>query len=94
MNKILFSFVKNKIIDCSVPLYKNTHLDIDVNSKSDRIEWGHARYQCTWRPYTAYEMCIQWLTASGNIVADLVCNPFWFLFPNIYFNIILINSSF
>ncbi|XP_077296964.1 GATOR complex protein Iml1 isoform X2 [Arctopsyche grandis] len=58
--------------DSDLPLYKNTHLDIDVNSKSDRIEWGHARYQSSWRPYTAYEMCIQWLTASGNIVADLI----------------------
>lgn len=56
----------------SVPLYKNTHLDIDVNNKSDRIEWGHARYQATFRPDQAYEMCIQWAVASGNIVAELV----------------------
>lgn len=55
-----------------MPLYKNTHLDIDVNNKSDRIEWGHARYQATFRPDQAYEMCIQWCVASGNIVAELV----------------------
>lgn len=55
-----------------MPLYKNTHLDIDVNNKSDRIEWGHARYQATFRPDQAYEMCIQWAIASGNIVAELV----------------------
>jgi DEP domain-containing protein 5 len=64
--------VSSALIFVLEPLYKNTHLDIDVNSKSDRIEWGHARYQASWRPYTAYEMCIQWITASGNIVADLV----------------------
>lgn len=56
----------------AVPLYKNTHLDIDVNNKSDRIEWGHARYQARFRPDQAYEMCIQWAVASGNIVAELV----------------------
>ncbi|XP_045491864.1 GATOR complex protein Iml1 isoform X8 [Colias croceus] len=55
-----------------MPLYKNTHLDIDVNNKSDRIEWGHARYQATFRPDQAYEMCIQWAVASGNIVAELI----------------------
>ncbi|CAH0720683.1 unnamed protein product, partial [Brenthis ino] len=55
-----------------LPLYKNTHLDIDVNNKSDRIEWGHARYQATFRPDQAYEMCIQWAIASGNIVAELI----------------------
>ncbi|KOB71213.1 DEP domain-containing protein 5 [Operophtera brumata] len=57
--------------DNKVPIYKNTHLDIDVSNKSDRIEWGHARYQATFRPDQAYEMCIQWAVASGNIVADL-----------------------
>ncbi|XP_050344899.1 GATOR complex protein Iml1 isoform X3 [Nymphalis io] len=55
-----------------LPLYKNTHLDIDVNNKSDRIEWGHARYQATFRPDQAFEMCIQWAIASGNIVAELI----------------------
>ncbi|GBP54568.1 GATOR complex protein DEPDC5 [Eumeta japonica] len=58
--------------DTDMPLYKNTHLDIDVNSKSDRIEWGHARYQATFRPDQAYEVCIQWAVASGNIVAELI----------------------
>ncbi|XP_049866618.1 GATOR complex protein Iml1 isoform X2 [Pectinophora gossypiella] len=58
--------------DSDLPLYKNTHLDIDVNNKSDRIEWGHARYQATFRPDQAYEMCIQWAVASGNIVAELI----------------------
>ncbi|CAH2074269.1 unnamed protein product, partial [Iphiclides podalirius] len=58
--------------DSDMPLYKNTHLDIDINNKSDRIEWGHARYQATFRPDQAYEMCIQWAVASGNIVTDLI----------------------
>ncbi|KAL0893743.1 hypothetical protein ABMA27_013885 [Loxostege sticticalis] len=58
--------------DNDLPLYKNTHLDIDVSNKSDRIEWGHARYQATFRPDQAYEMCIQWAVASGNIVSELI----------------------
>ncbi|KAG6450042.1 hypothetical protein O3G_MSEX006362 [Manduca sexta] len=58
--------------DSDLPLYKRTHLDIDVSNKSDRIEWGHARYQATFRPDQAYEMCIQWAVASGNIVAELL----------------------
>lgn len=58
--------------DSDMPLYKNTHLDIDVSNRSDRIEWGHARYQATFRPDQAYEMCIQWTVATGNVVADLI----------------------
>lgn len=46
---------------------------MDVNSKSDRVEWGHARYQSLYRCDQAYEIIAQWVAASGSVVADLVC---------------------
>lgn len=55
-----------------VPLYKHTHLEIDISTKSDRIEWGHARYQSVYRPDRAFELVVQWVTSSGTIVAELV----------------------
>ncbi|XP_058838167.1 GATOR complex protein Iml1 isoform X2 [Topomyia yanbarensis] len=55
-----------------VPLYRQTHLDIDVNNKSDRTEWGHARYHRKMIPGHAYEVVVQWITASGPIVCDLI----------------------
>ncbi|XP_011300868.1 DEP domain-containing protein 5 isoform X8 [Fopius arisanus] len=54
------------------PPYKHTHLDIDLNSKSDRIEWGHLRYQSIFKPDHAYELVVQWVASSGSIVGDLV----------------------
>lgn len=62
-------------IDLSVtdgPLYKQTHLEVDVGQKSDRIEWGHARYQTIMQPGSSFELVVQWITASGAIVYDLV----------------------
>lgn len=56
----------------TVPLYKHTHLDIDVNNKSDRIEWGHLRYQSIYKVDHSYELVVQWVASSGSIVADLV----------------------
>lgn len=53
-------------------MYKHTHLDIDINNKSDRIEWGHLRYQSIFKPDHSYELVVQWVAASGSIVADLV----------------------
>lgn len=50
------------------------HLEIDVSGKSDRIEWGHARYQTVFRPDQAFELVVQWVTASGSIVSELVSN--------------------
>lgn len=56
--------------DC--PMYKRMHLDIDVLGKSDRVEWGHAKYQTIFRPDQAYELVLEWLVASGSIVSELV----------------------
>ncbi|XP_016771452.1 GATOR complex protein DEPDC5 isoform X10 [Apis mellifera] len=58
--------------DWQVPLYKHTHLDIDINNKSDRIEWGHLRYQSIYKVDHSYELVVQWVASSGSIVADLI----------------------
>uniref|UniRef100_A0A1B6CLL3 DEP domain-containing protein n=1 Tax=Clastoptera arizonana TaxID=38151 RepID=A0A1B6CLL3_9HEMI len=52
--------------------YKHTHLEIDAQGKSDRVEWGHARYQSVYQPDRAFEMAVQWMAASGSITADLI----------------------
>lgn len=54
------------------PIYKQCHMEIDAGQKSDRIEWGHVRYHKKMRPGNAFEIVVQWLTASGPIVHDLV----------------------
>lgn len=48
------------------------HLETDTAMKSDRVEWGHARYQTVFRPDQAYELVVEWLTSSGSIIAELV----------------------
>ncbi|XP_054266200.1 GATOR complex protein Iml1 isoform X3 [Macrosteles quadrilineatus] len=52
--------------------YKHTHLEVDVQGKSDRVEWGHCRYQSVYRPDRAYELVIQWMAASGTVVCELI----------------------
>jgi hypothetical protein len=56
--------------------YKRMRLETDVAGKSDRIEWGHVRYQTTFLPDQAYELIVEWLTSSGSIVAELVINMY------------------
>ncbi|XP_076679614.1 GATOR complex protein Iml1 isoform X5 [Andrena cerasifolii] len=58
--------------DWQVPPYKHTHLDIDLNNRSDRIEWGHLRYQSIYKVDHSYELIVQWVASSGSIVADLI----------------------
>ncbi|KAK0165545.1 hypothetical protein PV328_004052 [Microctonus aethiopoides] len=66
----IIDFLNEK--DCKVSAYKHTHFDIDLNNKSDRIEWGHLRYQSIFKVDHAYELVVQWLASSGSIVADLL----------------------
>ncbi|XP_044593243.1 GATOR complex protein Iml1 isoform X6 [Cotesia glomerata] len=64
--------LSSKDLRISSSPYKHTHLDIDLNNKSDRIEWGHLRYQSMYRADHAYELVAQWVASSGSIVSDLV----------------------
>lgn len=68
------SFLKEKVGGKNLdgPLYRQSHLEIDLSSKSDRVEWGHARYHRQMIPGTAFEIVVQWITASGPIVYDLI----------------------
>lgn len=53
-------------------VYKHSHLEIDVPRKSDRIEWGHVKYHSVMKPGNAFEIVVQWVTASGPIVYELI----------------------
>ncbi|BES97244.1 Protein of unknown function (DUF3608) [Nesidiocoris tenuis] len=55
-----------------VPTFKESHLEMDVQGKSDRVEWGHIKYHSVYNPNMAYEIAVQWAAASGAIVADLI----------------------
>ncbi|XP_076544250.1 GATOR complex protein Iml1 isoform X8 [Osmia lignaria lignaria] len=66
----LLSFEDDR--DWQIPSYKHTHLDIDINNRSDRIEWGHLRYQSIYKVDHSYELVVQWVASSGSIVADLI----------------------
>ncbi|CAG0888714.1 unnamed protein product [Darwinula stevensoni] len=52
--------------------FKEVDLEVDVNGKSDRIEWAHARYQRHYNPAVAYELMVYWVTATGPLIAELV----------------------
>jgi len=56
------------------PLYKEVYLDVDAGKKSDRQEWGHVRYQSSYKPDEAFEMVSQWIQATGSIITELVSN--------------------
>ncbi|XP_073836084.1 GATOR complex protein Iml1 isoform X5 [Musca autumnalis] len=52
-------------------IYRHSHLEIDVNQKSERMEWGHVKYHTVMQTGFAFEIVVQWVTSSGPIVWDL-----------------------
>ena len=54
--------------------YKTCNLDMDIGNKSNRLEWGHLRYQSVFYPDATLEMIFQWVVCTGPLVADLVQN--------------------
>lgn len=53
-------------------LFRNVNIDIDAGGRSDRPEWGQAQYHNIFQPGEAFELIIEWMVATGYIIADLV----------------------
>ncbi|KAJ8312500.1 hypothetical protein KUTeg_009873 [Tegillarca granosa] len=53
-------------------LHKYVTVDVDSNGKSNRPEWGTARYHAYYSPNCAFELQIQWMVATGCILGDLL----------------------
>uniref|UniRef100_A0ABK9MU85 DEP domain-containing protein n=1 Tax=Glossina morsitans morsitans TaxID=37546 RepID=A0ABK9MU85_GLOMM len=53
-------------------VYRHSHLEIDVNQKSERMEWGHVKYHTVIQAGYAFEIVVEWVTSSGPIVWDLI----------------------
>merc|ERR1740128_1021909 len=52
--------------------YKFCNLEMDISNKSDRIEWGHLRYQTVFYPDASLEFIFQWVVCTGPLVYELV----------------------
>lgn len=53
-------------------LFRNVNIDIDAGGRSDRPEWGQAQYHNIFQPGEAFELIVEWMVATGYIIADLV----------------------
>ena len=56
---------------------KTAYVDVSSCGRTDRVEWGNARYHAHYHPGAAFELELQWLVATGSILGELVsvhCN--------------------
>ncbi|XP_035692025.1 GATOR complex protein DEPDC5-like isoform X6 [Branchiostoma floridae] len=54
------------------PPYKCMVLDVDMNKKSDRLEWCTLRYHGNYTPGCSFEFEVQWMVTTPNILYDLL----------------------
>ncbi|XP_053383864.1 GATOR complex protein Iml1-like [Mercenaria mercenaria] len=55
-------------------LHKYVNVDVDPQTKSDRPEWATARYHAHYSPHCGFELQVQWMVATGQILGDLINN--------------------
>ncbi|XP_052074227.1 GATOR complex protein Iml1-like isoform X2 [Mytilus californianus] len=60
------------IIHNATLTHKYVSVDVDFNGRSDRPEWATARYHAYYSPHCAWELELQWVVATGSILAELV----------------------
>ncbi|XP_070572864.1 GATOR1 complex protein DEPDC5-like isoform X2 [Ptychodera flava] len=53
-------------------LLKDVLLDVDINNKSNRVEWCHVCYYGMYKTDSAFQLEVQWLVATGCLVMDMV----------------------
>jgi hypothetical protein len=46
-------------------------IEVDLQHKSDRMEYAHAKYQQHYRPDMAFELMIYWMCSTGPIMGEL-----------------------
>lgn len=51
---------------------KIAYVDVASASRTDRTEWGNARYHAHYHPQAAFELELQWLVATGCVLGELV----------------------
>lgn len=72
MPKYLENDVSHFTASNTVDVYRQVYVDVDLGKKSDRQEWGHIKYQSTYRPDRAFELVIQWVQSTGSVITELV----------------------
>lgn len=51
---------------------KSAHVDVSSSGKSDRLEWGTARYHTQFHPSAAFQLELQWFVATGCVLGEIV----------------------
>lgn len=51
---------------------KLVNVDVDVNRRSNRVEWASAVYRSYYHPLCAFELEIQWEMATGSLLSELI----------------------
>ncbi|KAF7490231.1 GATOR complex protein DEPDC5 [Sarcoptes scabiei] len=54
------------------PEFTFKNFTIDLEQKTDRVEWVNVKYHSLYDPEQAFELLIEWMVATGNAIPDIV----------------------
>ena len=66
-------YSREQFFNMSADAYmKLVNVDVDVNRRSNRVEWASAVYRSYYHPLCAFELEIQWEMATGSLLSELI----------------------
>ncbi|KAI5622623.1 DEP domain-containing protein 5 isoform X3, partial [Silurus asotus] len=60
------------LLAATVPEQKTVTLDVDVNNRSDRTEWGSCYYHGNFSPNMAFEIKLHWMAVTAAVLFEMV----------------------
>lgn len=54
------------------PEFTFKNFTVELENKTDRVEWVNVKYHSLYDPEQAFEMIIEWMVATGNAIPDIV----------------------
>ncbi|KAH9414857.1 GATOR complex protein depdc5 [Dermatophagoides pteronyssinus] len=63
---------EQSIISNQTPEFTFKNFQIELDSKTDRVEWVNVKYHSLYDPEQAFEMIMEWMCATGNAIPEKV----------------------
>nr|XP_046911895.1 LOW QUALITY PROTEIN: GATOR complex protein Iml1-like [Dermatophagoides farinae] len=63
---------EDELISNQAPEFTFKNFQVELDSKTDRVEWVNVKYHSLYDPEQAFEMIMEWMVATGNAIPEKV----------------------
>lgn len=68
----LFVLFLYPVLAATVPEQRTVTLDVDINNRTDRLEWCSCYYHGSFSPNAAFEIKLHWMAVTATVLFEMV----------------------